>query len=210
METIAVKYPNVQNFINGQFADGDEGTSPDILSPIDSALLSSVLLTGAKSFNKAIAAFTEWPATPVKERVQIFSLYRQILLQNKHELSLLITEENAKAYGESNAEIEKTIELTAFACSLPQIISGEVLEVSKDVECKMDHDPPGVVASIVPFNFPGMVPHWSIPNALVLSNTMVIKPSEQVSLNMVPVEPDMIFYVNLLVILFILPCGALL
>jgi malonate-semialdehyde dehydrogenase (acetylating)/methylmalonate-semialdehyde dehydrogenase len=43
--------------------------------------------------------------------------------------------------------------------------------------------PLGVVASIVPFNFPSMVPHWTIPNALTLGNCMIIKPSEKVPLS---------------------------
>src|ERR1700722_9853427 len=48
----------------------------------------------------------------------------------------------------------------------------------------MDQAPLGVVASIVPFNFPAMVPNWTIPNALALGNCMVIKPSEKVPLSL--------------------------
>jgi malonate-semialdehyde dehydrogenase (acetylating)/methylmalonate-semialdehyde dehydrogenase len=70
------------------------------------------------------------------------------------ELSELCSEENGKTYGESVAEIEKCIELTEFATSLPQLVTGEVLEVSRGVECRTEHVPLGVVASIVPFNFP--------------------------------------------------------
>jgi malonate-semialdehyde dehydrogenase (acetylating)/methylmalonate-semialdehyde dehydrogenase len=54
--------------------------------------------------------------------------------------------------------------------------------VSKGVECRTEHFPVGVVASIVPFNFPLMVPNWTMPNALVLGNTMIMKPSELVPL----------------------------
>lgn len=57
------------------------------------------------------------------------------------------------------------------------------MEVSKGVECRTERFPVGVVASIVPFNFPCMVPNWTIPNALVLGNTMIVKPSEQVPLS---------------------------
>jgi len=57
------------------------------------------------------------------------------------------------------------------------------LEVSKGVECRTEHFPLGVVASIVPFNFPLMVPNWTMPNALVLGNTMIMKPSELVPLS---------------------------
>jgi malonate-semialdehyde dehydrogenase (acetylating)/methylmalonate-semialdehyde dehydrogenase len=84
---------------------------------------------------------------------------------------------------EASAEIEKAIEVSEFACSMPQLVPGEILEVSRGVECRIDRCPLGVVASITPFNFPSMVPHWTIPNALVLGNTMILKPSQQVPLS---------------------------
>lgn len=92
-------------------------------------------------------------------------------------------EENGKTLGEAVAEVEKCIELTEFATSLPQLISGEVLEVSKGVECRTEHVPLGIVASIVPFNFPAMVPNWTIPNAIALGNCMIMKPSEKVPMS---------------------------
>lgn len=78
------------------------------------------------------------------------------------ELSELVHEENGKTIEEAKAEVEKSIELTEFACSLPQLIGGEILEVSKGVECRTDFYPIGVVACIAPFNFPSMVPNWTI------------------------------------------------
>jgi malonate-semialdehyde dehydrogenase (acetylating) / methylmalonate-semialdehyde dehydrogenase len=77
----------------------------------------------------------------------------------------------------------KSAELTEFACSLPQIAPGEVLEVSRGVECRIERFPVGVVASITPFNFPNMVPNWSIPNAIALGNCMILKPSELVPIS---------------------------
>ena len=53
----------------------------------------------------------------------------------------------------------------------------------RGVECRVERYPLGVVAAITPFNFPNMVPNWSIPNALALGNTMVLKPSELVPLS---------------------------
>ncbi len=100
-----------------------------------------------------------------------------------NELTKLVQEENGKTYDEAKAEVLKSAELTEFACSMPQLISGELLEVSKGVECRVENYPVGVVASISPFNFPNMVPNWTIPNALVLGNTMILKPSELVPLS---------------------------
>jgi malonate-semialdehyde dehydrogenase (acetylating)/methylmalonate-semialdehyde dehydrogenase len=55
--------------------------------------------------------------------------------------------------------------------------------VSCGVECRIEKVALGVVASIVPFNFPSMVPNWTIPNALALGNCMIMKPSEKVPLS---------------------------
>ena len=57
---------------------------------------------------------------------------------------------------------------------------GRILEVSKGINCHEVRTPLGVVAAIVPFNFPVMVPMWTIPIALVAGNTVICKPSEKV------------------------------
>ncbi len=133
--------------------------------------------------NSAKTAFLKWSAVPIKERVQIFYRYKNLLEKNLKELAELIHEENGKTLAEAIAEVEKSVELTEFACSLPQLVQGELLEVSEGVECRSERHPLGVVASISPFNFPNMVPHWTIPNAITLGNAMILKPSEQVPIS---------------------------
>jgi malonate-semialdehyde dehydrogenase (acetylating)/methylmalonate-semialdehyde dehydrogenase len=182
-----MKYPEVRNYINGRFVSPGTTRYLDVISPIDGTLLSKVPLSDAGDLDEAVTkaqqAFAIWSKVPVKERVQVFYRYKLLLEENMTALSHLICEENGKTFGEAKAEIEKSIELTEFACSLPQITGGEVLEVSKGVECRSEICPTGVIASIVPFNFPSMVPHWTIPNALALGNTMILKPSEVVPLS---------------------------
>ncbi|MGZ8553946.1 MAG: aldehyde dehydrogenase family protein, partial [Chitinophagaceae bacterium] len=154
-----MKYPPVQNYINGKFVDGSPGLrSLEVISPIEGNLLSTVPMSSANELDLAVkaakAAFPGWSKTPIKERVQVFFRYKYLLEKHTRELAELVQEENGKTYGEAVAEIEKSIELTEFATSLPQLITGEVLEVSKGVECRTEHVALGVVASIVPFNFP--------------------------------------------------------
>lgn len=183
-----MKYQQVQNFINGQFVNSSSSRTLKVISPIDGSLLSAVPLSSHSDLDMAVKAaqkaFPGWSKTPIKERVQVFYRYKSLLEKHLRELSELIQEENGKTYGEAAAEIEKSIELTEFACSLPQIITGELLEVSRGIECRTEHVPLGVVASIVPFNFPSMVPNWTIPNVIALGNCMIIKPSEKVPLSM--------------------------
>ena len=181
-----MKYPAVSNFINGELIPGSNGVL-DVYSPIDGTIISQVPISSSSILNKAVDsardAFKSWSQKPIKERVQVFFKYRNLLEENAEDLTNLVSEENGKTYSEAKAEVLKSIELTEFACSMPQLVSGEVLEVSKGVECRIEKFPVGVIASITPFNFPNMVPNWTLPNALVLGNTMILKPSEQVPLS---------------------------
>ncbi len=181
-----MRYPEIKNFIGEEFQNGGTDTL-DVYSPIDGKVISRVFLSTYEAVDKAVKtareAFKSWSETPIKERVQVFFRYRLLLEKNMDELTNIVHEENGKILSEAKAEIEKSIELTEFACSMPQLIAGEILEVSKGVECRLEHFPVGVVASITPFNFPNMVPNWTIPNALVLGNAMILKPSELVPIS---------------------------
>jgi len=181
-----MKYLPLKNYIDGKSIDGGEERI-DVISPIDGSIISTVPISGTVAVNLAVTAaqkaFPAWSAIPIKERAQIFFKYKTLLEKNMNELAELIQEENGKTISESIAEIEKSIEVTEFACSLEQLAAGEVMEVSKGVECRVERYPVGVVACITPFNFPTMVPNWTIPNALVLGNCMILKPSELVPLS---------------------------
>jgi len=182
-----MKYGSLTNFINGEFVASKSTRKIRIVSPIDGSLLSEVTMSSSADLDDAVeagrTAFHKWSKTPIKERVQVFFRYKYLLEKNLNELAQICSEENGKTMSEAVAEIEKCIELTEFATSLPQLITGEVLEVSKGIECRTEHVPLGVVASIVPFNFPSMVPNWTIPNAIALGNCMILKPSEKVPIS---------------------------
>ena len=182
-----MKYGHLKNYINGGFTGSSSGRSLSVFSPIDGAALAEMPCSDRTDLDAAVAAaraaFPAWSRMPVKERVQVFFRYKTLLEAHLGELADLVREENGKTRGEAIAEVEKCIELTEFATALPQLIGGEVLEVSRGVECRVEHVPLGIVASIVPFNFPAMVPHWTMPNALALGNCMIMKPSEKVPLS---------------------------
>ncbi len=183
-----MKYPEVRNYVAGKYVDGKgEHDYIDVFNPADGTVISKVPLSSREDVDRAVAvaqaAFPAWSALPIKERVQVFFKYRSLLERDIEELAALVTEENGKVYSEARAEVLKAMELTEFACSLPQIASGEVLEVSRGVECRIERFPLGVVASITPFNFPNMVPNWTIPNAVALGNCLILKPSEMVPLS---------------------------
>ena len=181
-----MKYSQVTNCINGEQISGN-GQMLEVFSPLNGQVISEVPLSSADVVDEAVTAARgaspAWSALTLKERVQIFFRYRQLLEKYRTELVALVSEENGKTFAEAAAEVDKSIELTEFATSLPQLCAGEIEIVSRGVECRSERHPLGAVASISPFNFPNMVPNWTIPNALALGNTMILKPSEQVPLS---------------------------
>lgn len=183
-----MKYSTIKNYINGAFVEGEQ-KSMDVIAPQTGEIISNVPLSTMADVDRAVIAAKEafklWSAMPIKERVQVFYRYKTLLAKHREELAMIVSEENGKTMGESYAEVDKSIELTEFACSLPQMVAGDTMEVSAGVECRIENAPIGVVAFIAPFNFPNMVPHWAMPNAVALGNTMIIKPSESVPLSVV-------------------------
>ena len=180
------KYQDLRNYLGGASLAADLPRL-DVHDPGTGEVIARVpLSTGAEvdaAVEAAADAYPAWSALPIKERVQVFYRYKALLERDIDDLAALITEENGKTLAESRAEVLKAAELTEFACSLPQIATGEVLEVSRGIECRVERYPVGIVAAITPFNFPSMVPHWSIPNAIALGNCMILKPSELVPLS---------------------------
>lgn len=183
---VAEAVSDVQNFIGGQLKSSP-APKIDVLSPLDGRVISEVPLSTYKELDEAVQAakmaWPAWAALTLKERSQYIFRYRNLLLRDREELSALVQLENGKTLDESRAEVDKSIELCEFACSMPNLVSFEVQEVSKGVEARIERKPLGVVASIAPFNFPNMVPNWTIPNALVLGNCMILKPSEVVPMS---------------------------
>ena len=92
----------------------------------------------------------------------------------------IIMSEHGKTHGEALGSIQKGNETCEWATSVPQVIQGRTQEVSGGVTCSEVRESLGVVACIVPFNFPIMVPFWTLPIAIAAGNCVILKPSEKV------------------------------
>ena len=81
----------------------------------------------------------------------------------------------------------KGLEVLEFALSLQNMDVGGRMEVSRGVSCEYRRIPLGVVANITPFNFPAMVPMWTIPISLALGNAYIWKPSDKTPLTSIEI-----------------------
>jgi malonate-semialdehyde dehydrogenase (acetylating) / methylmalonate-semialdehyde dehydrogenase len=181
---IAAASTAVDHYIAGQRQPGSAGRGATLHSPVDGQPLGIVHPASPVQLDETVAAaqkaFLVWRATPVKDRVQPLFRFKQLVEENIAELAQLVTAENGKTPAESEAGIRKGLEVVEYATSLPQLITGELLEVSNGVDCYSRTYPLGVTTGITPFNFPAMVPLWMFPLAIAAGNTFILKPSEQV------------------------------
>lgn len=177
-------YVPCRNWIGGQWKDAASGQTLSIDNPRHGKEIGRLAFGGADDVDAAAkaaaAAFPAWKATPMKERAQVLYRVKQIMERDEDELAWLLSHENGKTIAQALGSVRKGIECVEFGASLPNLAAGEQIDVSRGINCEVTHEPLGVVAGVVPFNFPTMVPLWMLPQALVAGNTFILKPSEQV------------------------------
>lgn len=175
----------VMNFVGGEWMKGSAGHI-DITSPCNGEVCGTVHLSLTQDVNTAVEAAKKnqkvWAETPLKARTQILFKFRDILLRDQDKISSIVALENGKTVGEARAGLMKGVEVLEYALSLQNSDVGGRMEVSRGVFCEYRREALGVVASITPFNFPAMVPMWTIPIAIALGNAYVWKPSEKTPL----------------------------
>ncbi|MBI5482223.1 MAG: aldehyde dehydrogenase family protein, partial [Deltaproteobacteria bacterium] len=178
------EYVSCPNFIGGAFRPARDGETLAIENPRHGRPMGAVAFSGAADVDDAVAAAAAaqapWAQIPVKERAQVMYRLKYLMERDLDELAWLTSHENGKTIAEAIADVQKGIECVELGASLPNLVPGGQLEVSRGVTCRVTHEPLGVCAGVTPFNFPVMVPLWMLPQALVGGNAFVLKPSEQV------------------------------
>src|SRR5215471_13061083 len=179
----------IANYINGHWAEAKTSEWRDVVNPATGEILASVPLAGSADVNQAVeaaaAAFPDWRRTPPQDRIQPLFKLKMLLEEHIDDIARIITMENGKTFAEARAEMRRAIENVEVACGIPMMMQGYNLEdVARGIDEMMIRQPLGVVAAIVPFNFPGMIAFWYLPYAIATGNTFIIKPSERVPLTL--------------------------
>lgn len=188
-ECMSIKIPteviNCKNFISGEFVKGS-GEKIQVISPYNNRVIGEFQASSNSDVDKAIkeANFAQksWALVPMKERTKVMFNFRNILIRDLDILAHLKSSESGKNFEEGKAGLLKGIEVLEFALALQNMDIGGKAEVSRGVSCEYRREPVGVVANITPFNFPAMVPMWTIPIVLTLGNAYIWKPSEKTPL----------------------------
>lgn len=128
----------------------------------------------------AAAAQAPWGEAPLGRRAEIMFAFRQHVLGHSDELAALVTTEQGKTLADARGEIARGIEVLEYACGMPKLLQGaHSSQLATGVDAHSLLQPLGVVAAITPFNFPVMVPLWTLAGAIACGNAVVLKPSEK-------------------------------
>jgi malonate-semialdehyde dehydrogenase (acetylating)/methylmalonate-semialdehyde dehydrogenase len=128
----------------------------------------------------ASRAFGRWSRLPFTERVRYLFRMKEAMEWHFEELAKINTLNHGKTLEESRGDLRRAIEnVDAAIAAAYTLAKGEALqEISPGIDELSFREPLGVFAVITPFNFPIMIPFWFVPYAIVLGNTIVLKPSE--------------------------------
>jgi acyl-CoA reductase-like NAD-dependent aldehyde dehydrogenase len=180
---------NGQAYIDGRYRPAVSGETFDCVSPIDGRVLAAVASTDVADVDLAVAAARRafesgvWSRQPPRERKRVLLRFAELILAHREELALLETLDMGKPISDSLAvDIPATARCIAWYAEAVDKIYDEVAPTSHDALALITREPVGVVAAIVPWNFPLIMAAWKIGPALAAGNSFILKPSEKSAL----------------------------
>ena len=164
-------------------------TTTDTLNsfnPSTGELVGSVPVTPANQVDAVIAkartAAPAWAAMSAQQRADMLKPAGEAIVARAEELGKLLSLEQGKPLAEGIGEVNGCgSRMSEEVDEIAKAVQPDILE-DEGVKSMLHYDPFGVCAAITPWNFPILMPHWTILPALVAGNTVVLKPSEQTPL----------------------------
>ncbi len=171
------------NYIGGKFVAPVNGKYFDNISPIDGKVFTKVAHSSKEDLDLAVEAgakaFITWSKTSATERSIILNKIADRLEENLEYLATVETIDNGKAVRETlNADIPLAIDHFRYFASVIRAEEGSATELDSDTLSLIIHEPLGVVAQIIPWNFPILMAVWKLAPALAAGCTVVLKPAE--------------------------------
>jgi len=172
-------------FIDDAFVDAVSGETFETLNPATGERLARVASCDAADADVAVgharAAFDGggWSRLAPGRRKKVLLRLADLMEANKHELALLDTLDMGKPVNSSLGDMAGAIGCLRYQAESIDKLYGEVAPTGEEALALVLREPLGVVASIVPWNFPLMMTAWKIAPALAAGNSVILKPSEK-------------------------------
>jgi len=163
--------------INGQLVQGD--LSMEVVNPATEGLVALAPRASKRQLDAAVhaanAAFPAWSRTSIAHRREVLLRIAEVVETHADTLGRILTQEQGKPFAEAVQEVRGAAGL--FRRIADMDLPVRIIEDSVGRRVEAHHRPLGVVAAIVPWNFPIALLAFKVPPALLAGNTLVIKPA---------------------------------
>ncbi|ACX97181.1 aldehyde dehydrogenase [Halothiobacillus neapolitanus] len=173
-------------WINGQRVDAADGNTFECLSPVDGRKLAEVARCKAADVDQAVVAARgafedrRWAGLSPRERKTILIRFADLVLANREELALLETLDMGKPISASmSTDVPATANTLRWYGEAIDKVYDEIAPTNDRTLALITREPIGVVAAIVPWNYPMLMASWKIAPALAAGNSVILKPSEK-------------------------------
>lgn len=172
--------------INGKSVDSSDGNVINVINPATGEIIDSVPSATEADIKEAVsyakAAQKTWAKVPVYEKVNIMKKFISLVIENKEDLARTLSDETGKPIKEARAEISNIpVAFDAFSEKAKHLYGNVVpagLEAGQDKNILFtQREPIGVVACVIPFNFPCDLYDQKVAPALLSGNSAIVKPS---------------------------------
>lgn len=171
------------NYINGKFVAPASGKYFDVITPIDGTVMSQAAHSNGEDLenavNAAYEAFKTWGKTSATERSIILNKIADRMEQNLEYIAAVETVDNGKPIRETlNADIPLAIDHFRYFAGVIRAEEGSLSELNSNTVSLIVNEPLGVIAQIIPWNFPLLMATWKLAPTLAAGNCVVLKPAE--------------------------------
>jgi gamma-glutamyl-gamma-aminobutyraldehyde dehydrogenase len=183
--------PGQSLFIGGGWREAKSGATMDVTSPIDGSILTTIADAGTDDVDLAVAAARSafekgaWSKAAPADRRKVLLRIADLIEKNALELAVLGVRDNGTEISMAlKAEPGSAAGTFRYYAEAIDKVYGEIAPTAENVLGLVHRAPIGVVAAIVPWNFPMMIGAWKVAPALAAGNSVVLKPAEGASLTL--------------------------
>ena len=176
----------MRNLVNGRELDSSDGEAIEVRNPANNQLIATVPASTEEDIDfcvkSAVAAQKEWAEVPLYERGKILERFANLVERDAETLAITLCRETGKTIKEARAEVANTRTFVSAYVEKAKHLYGINIPMGNEpgVESTMQftiRQPIGVVACIIPFNFPCDLFGQKVPSALIMGNSVIVKPS---------------------------------
>lgn len=182
----AAQRPEGRAFIGGRLVPARDGRVFDDVSPIDGRTICQVARCGPEDVAAAVAAARDsfekgsWRRTDPRERKRVLRRFAEAIRADLDHLALLETRDVGKPIVNSvSVDVANCADCIEYYAEFTDKLYDEVAPTGPDDLALIRREPLGVVAAIVPWNYPLIISCWKLGPALLTGNSVVLKPAEQ-------------------------------